>query len=150
MIQRQSEGLAEGSIDRALNGKMSNIAVRYVKLVYEALSRILLENFNSHIENDTEKIEVIEEVMERVGELNKDLCQEQFERFIDLECFSIYTNIFIYFMDNLYKNGGDLEKFWLSFLDMAKILFNLLYATRAGMWDLFLESVKDNSLHFCI
>ena len=59
-------------------------------------------------------------------------------------------------MDNLYKNGRDLEKFWLSFLDMAKILFNLLYATRAGMWDLFLESVKDiipytfayNNIHY--
>ena len=70
------------------------------------LSRILLENFNSHIENDTEKIEVIEEVMERVGELNKDLCQEQFERFIDLECFSTYTNIYLQILWIIYTKTG--------------------------------------------
>ena len=45
----QSKVMAEGPIDRALIGKMYNRAVRCIRLVYEALSRILLELFHSKL-----------------------------------------------------------------------------------------------------
>ena len=36
-----------------------------------------------------------------------------------------------------------LQSFWLSFIEMAKILLNLLTATRSGNWHLFLETIRD-------
>ena len=35
-----------------------------------------------------------------------------------------------------------LAKFWLSFLDMIEVLFNLIYATRAGNWYLYEETIR--------
>ena len=46
----QSEVIAEGSVDRALSGKMYNQSVRAVKLTYEALSRMLIERFEEELE----------------------------------------------------------------------------------------------------
>ena len=43
----QSDVVAEGSVERALNGKQSNQAVRLHKCVYEALMRLLLKDFES-------------------------------------------------------------------------------------------------------
>ena len=51
----QSEILSEGSVDRALCGKMYNRSVRSIKVVFEALSRILINEFQQKIEDDIEK-----------------------------------------------------------------------------------------------
>ena len=41
----QSELIAEGSVDKALSGKMYNRSVRCHKIVYEALYRLFLKKY---------------------------------------------------------------------------------------------------------
>ena len=45
----QSEVVAEGSIERLLEGKNHNLAVRLHKVVYKALFRMLLNNFETSL-----------------------------------------------------------------------------------------------------
>ena len=134
--------LTKGSVGRALNGKMYNRAVRYVMLVFETLSRLLLEEFEKYLEDQAEK-HVVENMAERLVEVREDLCDEQVSNFIAADEFALYRNRFIDFYDDMNENGGNLVRYWLSFIEMAKILLNLIYAKRTGSWDLFLESVKD-------
>ena len=47
--------------------------------------------------------------------------------------------------------GGDLAKFWLSFVNMAELVLNLITATRLGHWYLFFENLKRYpTLHICL
>ena len=59
----QSEVLAEGSVDRVLSGKMYNRAARSVKIVYEAFSRLLLDDFHDQAKEKDEQKEIIDNVM---------------------------------------------------------------------------------------
>ena len=54
-----------------------------------------------------------------------------------------YMNIVLDYVDNLSESEGSLAMFWLSFIEMAKILPNLLTATLSGNWHLFLETIRD-------
>ena len=139
----QSEVLAEGSVDRALSGKMYNRAVRYLKLVYEALFRLLLDMLHTKYESDQHKKSLFDDLTEKVKELSTNLCQDDFEQFVDSDVISKYMTMVIDFLDHLNDSGGNLAKFWLSFVEMAKLLLNLLSATRAGIWHLFLETIRD-------
>ena len=139
----QSEILSEGSVDRALCGKMYNRSVRSIKVVFEALSRILINEFQQKIEDDIEKKNIVNNVMVEIEDLNSNLNQENFEQLMLSEKFSSFTTMWIDFLEDLTENGGELACYWLSFLEMAKILLNLLCATRAGLWDLFLETIRD-------
>ena len=81
--------------------------------------------------------------MVEIEDLNSNLNQENFEQLMLSEKFSSFTTMWIDFLEDLTENGGELACYWLSFLEMAKILLNLLCATRAGLWDLFLETIRD-------
>lgn len=37
---------------------------------------------------------------------------------------------------------SNLAKFWIGFLDMIELLFNLVYSTRSGNWNIYIESVR--------
>ena len=75
--------------------------------------------------------------------MNKDLYQEQVEGFIGSNASLKCKNMFMDFLDNFIENGGDLARFCLFFIDVAKILLIIIYPTRTGMWGLFLKSVRD-------
>ena len=61
---------------------------------------------------------------------------------IDSEIFRDYRNCFISTIDNI-RDSGELAKFWPTFIDMATVLLNTIYATRSGNWDLLIESLRD-------
>ena len=130
-------------MDRALCGKMYNRSVRSIKVVFEALSRILINEFQQKIEDDIEKKYIVNNVMVEIEDLNSNLNQENFEQLMLSEKISSFTTMWIDLLEDLTENGGELACYWLSFLEMAKILLNLLCATRAGLWDLFLETIRD-------
>ena len=137
----QSEIIAEGSVDRALTGKMYNRSVRAVKLTYEALSRILVEKLE--LESDSEFAAVISNLKEEIIHFNESLSDDGLDILLNSENLKIYNERYIDFMDNLKSHGGELALFWISFIEMAQILLNILYATRSGNWELLLESLKD-------
>ena len=41
------------------------------------------------------------------------------------------------------KDGEPLQKFWMNFLEMVKLLLNIIYAIRAGYSELFLECIPN-------
>ena len=41
------------------------------------------------------------------------------------------------------KGGEPFQKFWMSFLEMIEPLLNMIYAIRAGNWELLLECIRN-------
>ena len=139
----QSEVLAEGSVDRALSGKTYNRAARSVKIVYEALSRLLLDDFHDQTKEKDEQKEIIDNVMIMMRDFSSNINQTNLDTILNSETFSQYNIMWIDYLDGLKENGSELTQYWLSYLDMARILLNLLCAARAGLWHLFPETIRD-------
>ena len=74
---------------------------------------------------------------------NTNLCQDKFEGLMNSDKVIDYMNIVLDYVDKLSESEGNLAKFWLSFIEMAKILLNLLTATQSGNWHLFLGTIRD-------
>ena len=111
----QSEVLAEGSVDRALSGKMYNRAARSVKIVYEAFSRLLQAK-----EKDEQK-EIIDNVMIMMKDFSSNINQTNLDTILNSETFSQYNIMRIDYLDGLKENGSELTQYWLPYLDMARI-----------------------------
>ena len=136
----QSEILADGSADRALNGKMYNRAVRVHKLFFEALHRILLEKF---LEEQQESIKhLVDEINLSLIDLAKDINGENIDAFEDSDSFRNFVMLFIDFKEKL-KGDSDLAKFWLIYLDMVELLLNTIFSLRSGSWHLYVECMRD-------
>ena len=122
---------AEGSINSVLTGKSYNRAVRAHKLVFETVSRLLLEKMDDKLGN----LAIIREHIPSIWSENT------YDNFIYLEEFKSLYNNYIAFCEDISKDNP-LSSFWLSYLDMVRTLFNLIYSTRAGLWHLYLESMR--------
>ena len=140
----QSEVLTEGSVDRALSGKMYNRAARSVKIVYEAFSRLFLDDFHDQAkEKKDEQKDIIDNVMIMMKDFSSNINLTNLDTILNSETFSQYNIMWIEYLDGLKENGSELTQYRLSYLDMARILLNLLCAARAGLWHLFLETIRD-------
>ena len=145
----QSGIVAEGSIDKSLCGKQYNRSVRTVKLVYEVFSRILDKMQHEQYENEFELL--FYNLKDKIKDFNSNINEEQFETLTENNIFTNYLNLVIDSTCNLIENGGDLAKFWLSFVNMAELVLNLIAATRLGHWYLFFENLKRyHTLHICL
>ena len=83
------------------------------------------------------------DITEELKEVNKNLCQDKYEELMNSDKVIKYMNIVLDYVDKLSESEGSLAKVWLSFIEMAKILLNLLTATRSGNWHLYLETIRD-------
>ena len=137
----QSEVIAEGSVESALNGKYYNRAIRLHKTVYEAIIRLLLDSFEDSLDGDS--LEILNRVKGHLSQLKLNLCQEEYERFVTIQDIQIWESKFEAYVSELRKNGRDLAKFWLSYKDLCELLFDLIYATRTGQWELYLACVDE-------
>ena len=138
----QSGAIAEGSKD-AITGKMYNRGVRCYKLMYEALYHLLIQQMETHYQNNVWNNQFIGEAKSKIEEAFPELSAENFSAFQDSQEFWTFCQLFLYFKQKLQKNGSDLEKFSLSFIEMVEHLVNVLYATRTGKWHLYLESLRN-------
>ena len=137
-----SKVLVDGSVKGALSGKMYNRAVRYVKWLYKALSRILIEIVDEGIKETVKGIFLLENLKKEIDTLSYDLNENSLSTVVDSEIFRDYLNCFISTIDNI-RHSGELAKFWLTFIDMATVLLNTMYGTRSGNWDLLIESLRE-------
>ena len=46
-------------------------------------------------------------------------------------------------MTEMKSKGSDLDKFWLTYLDLRELLLNLTFATRSGNWELYLTRIEE-------
>ena len=131
----QSLVVAEGSVDTMFFGSRSyNRAIRVYKILYEAFSRILLYDF------EIVYISECNDIQKYFLNISDD---EEYDFNMLLSSIELrnYCTRLINFKENLAQRS-DLSKFWLSFLEVTEILLNLIYATRSGNWNLYVESLR--------
>lgn len=128
----QSVLVAEGSVDTMFSGSRAyKRAVRAYKILCESLSRLLLEKFR--IEHHGS----VQAFYESIGTQTID----NYNDVISSKEMQDYSNKLALFKESL-AGKGKLAKFWLSFLEMCELLFNIIYATRSGYWSLYLVSLR--------
>ena len=130
----QSDVVAEGSVDKALNGKQYNRAVRLHKCVYEALMRLLLKDF----ESSTHSFPAV-----NLEQLKLDPNQEDFERVMNNHEFREFGDQFHVYVQGMREKGSLLARFWLSYLELCELMLNLIYASRTGSWELYLSCIEE-------
>ena len=120
--------VAEGSIDQTLSEKMCSRSVRVVKLIYEALSCMLLDKF---IENMWRRI--CSRFQSERGRytciLTKDLREDELNEVIEKETFKSFNKNYVDFIDNMKDSDGELAVYWLSFAEMTQVLLNIIFET---------------------
>ena len=133
----QSFLVAEGSVDTMFSGSRAyKRAVRAYKILYDSFSSLLLEKFKK------EYPETVKDLYDSIGTENID----DFN-IVSSKEMQEYSNKLVTFKEKL-ADKGDPAKFWLSFLEMCELLFNIIFATRSGHWSLYLMSLRQ-ALPWC-
>ena len=138
----QSGVVAEGSMDKVISGKHYNRAVRLHKIVYEALMRVLMQEFESSLTDDSSAC-MLNEEKHQMEKLKLDLKPEEFERVLHSNEFHKWEGQFNAYVLDIKEKGTDLARFWLSYLELCELMLNLIYATRTGSWELYLSCVEE-------
>lgn len=128
----QSAVVAEGSVESALRGKSYNRGVRLYKLFYESLQRLLIDRLEDAAIAD--KIDTLSD---------KPLDNEIYNALEQDEDIDDYFNNYTDLKERIKKSDSSLPKFWISYIEMVEILLNAIFACRAGLWDLLLESIRE-------
>jgi len=129
----QSGVVAEGSVDSALKGKSYNRGVRLYKLFYKALQRLLIRKLEGKIAPQ------VEELFDQFEEFDREVYDE-------VQQSQNLQSIFHHYLDlqsKLSNSTFTLQAFWMSFIEMVELLTNIIYACRAGEWDLLLECIRE-------
>ena len=141
-IKIQSGAVAEGSIEKVLEGKNYNRAVRLQKIVYEALRRTLLDKFEaSLLENVI--MDASEQKNTVIENLKLNLSQEEYQKVVASSEFKNWNELLMAHISDIRNKGSDLEKFWHTYLDLCELLMNNVFATRSGNWELYLSCIKE-------
>ena len=66
--------------------------------------------------------------MELIKRLSSDINNKNIENRTNLEVFSAHNAMRIDTVDDMEENGSKLQRYWISFNDMEKLLLNLISA----------------------
>ncbi|KAK3735047.1 hypothetical protein QZH41_001743 [Actinostola sp. cb2023] len=138
----ESGVITEGSVSGVLEGRKYNRAIRFHKLMYEALQRLVWEGFQTWIDKFPEKKEFLQDVVISLKPLYNDVCQKEHEKVLSSEMFSEFITLYDTYLEYLRKSNGKLCSFWMSYIDIVEIMLNLVRASREGHWELHLSAVK--------
>ena len=132
--------IEEGSIEGVLSGKMYNRSIYAHKIFYEALQRLLIQMFFDWL-----KGEALGNLfdLEKIHEINENLSPETYEDALESEEFEFYFSDYERFFNELESEDNPLTKFWLSYMEIIPLVLDIIYATRVGDWELFIESIRD-------
>ena len=129
----QSSVVAEVSVEAMLTGSRAyKRAIRTCKIMYEAFSRILLDDFELAHTTECSEVHCVIDGVNKSYDFNELIESKELQEF----CTSLIT-----YKDNPAERST-LAKFWISFLEMIEVLLNLIYTTRSGNWDLYIETVR--------
>ena len=107
-----SEVIAEGSIDSVLSGKHYNRGVRLHKMIYEAITKLLLDDFEASLGANSSKMP--SHLKTQLEQLKLNLCQEEIEHVLKSELAQQWENCFQEHVALIKRNGSDLAKFWIT------------------------------------
>ena len=138
-IAIESGVIAEGSTKGVFQGKQYNRAVRFHKLMYEALLRIVWEKFLTQLEESEEENENIRKIIDEIA-IRKPTA-ETFRESLSSEKFGKLMTSFDVFFKKI-QNQGSMSEYWVSYITMVKTLLDIIRASREGNFLLHLESVE--------
>ncbi|KAK3746969.1 hypothetical protein QZH41_002521 [Actinostola sp. cb2023] len=121
----ESGVITEGSVSGVLEGRKYNRAIRFHKLMYEALQRLVWEGFQTWIDKFPEKKEFLQDVVISLKPLYNDVCQKEHEKVLSSEMFSEFITLYDTYLEYLRKSNGKLCSFWMSYIDIVEIMLNL-------------------------
>ena len=135
----ESEICASGSIEKVMNGKHYNRALRVHKIVLEALERLLLQRFQaSHGDMYDEETGNI------LHHLAEDISVEKLAEALNNECVATYISLYNAFKDGIRKGElGKTAQFWLQYMDRVWWMLQFQRATKTNNLDLHLSSMQD-------
>ena len=139
----ESGVIAEGSINKVLEGKQYNRAVRFHKLMYEALMRLLWKGFQTWLTDEQHEDPLrLNSTMQALQAICDNACPESLHAAMnDDACIHIFE-LFAIYQDVLRQRHTQLAKFWMTYLDMVEILLGLIRADREGDWQLHLACIR--------
>ena len=131
-----SDLLEEGSTDQALRRAHHNRGIRCYMLLYEALVRLLLQTTDIALPSKfKDELFTIKDVKGKTKEdrklaLDSILNDQEFDSFVK----NITTEILLH--------SSEMSQYWLSFLEMVKILLMNYHALCTQNWKDYLHSLK--------
>ena len=139
----QSGVIAEGSIDKVLDGRQYNRGVRLHKLTYEAMMRLIWCGFLDWTEMDNPRnTMILNKAVNCVKELQNNPCAAQLQRCLDNESCQKILNLFKLYLELQRHDGGQLAAFWMMYIDLVEILLGLIRADREGDWHLHIACIR--------
>ena len=127
-----------------LKGKHYNSAVRVHKYIYEAIKRLLIENFKKWICNQSDTLDITYrefknslELQELVSAPKPKTMENVYEN-----CEKVVEEIHKY--EQLLLDGylGPTASVWTSFLQMEQILFDFIRSIKLGNWNLHMQAME--------
>ena len=137
-IAIESGVIAEGSTKGVFQGKQYNRAVRFHKLMYESLLRIIWRKFVAHLEESGSNCENLQNITD---ELTKNPTKKTFQEILSNEKFHDVMQSFNAFFEKV-KLQGSMSEFWISYITMVKTLLDIIRASREGNFLLHLQAVE--------
>ena len=104
----ESDAIAEGSVERVLNGKNYNRSLCLRKIFFEALMILLLNSFENSLSDNAELLARQNTLTE---ELKLDISPAGYTNLLQHDDFKTWHETFQVFMTNLREKGSDLVKF---------------------------------------
>lgn len=139
----ESGVVAEGSVSGVMDGRRYNRGVRFHKLMYEALMRLVWTGFRSWIEeNHKDAKNFVDVFFNDLEKLYFNICEKEFKKHMASSSFAEFVKLFEMYMDFLRLENGKLSEFWMSYIDIVEILLGLLRASREGNWELHVSSIR--------
>lgn len=140
----ESGVIAEGSVNKVLEGKQYIRAIRFHKLVYEALMQLAWSGFPNWLEsNHPADLAKLKETNHDVQKLHDNICAKELDAVLKNESCQRTLFLFDEYLNTLKENRGELASFWMTYISMVEILLGLLRADREGDWLLHISSIRD-------
>jgi len=139
----ESGAIAEGSINKVVEGKQYNRAIRLHKYVYKALMQIIWKKFLQFIEkNQPELYAKMDTLYQHLNEFIEDINNESMNKILETALWKDLASTFDQYIEYLRIQNGPLSSFWMMYIDLIELLLGFLRSNREGDWSLFLICIQ--------
>ena len=139
----ESGVIAEGSINKVLDGKQYNRALQLHKLTYETLMRLGWSRFEEWLEaNHAEALPKYNDTIRVMNKVRQNLCRATHDAAMADESCQMITDLFLTYLNVLRHEKGQLAAFSMAYVEMIDNLLGLLRANRECDWPLNISCIR--------
>ena len=136
----ESTIVACGSLNGVITGHHYYRAVRTLKIVYEAFSRLHFKSFHIFLEEKHELDIELDLIHDKIVALRTSFSADDTQVFLNSDSFKKLHEYLVEFRS---ADHGPMFHFWTSFLQMVELLLNFIHASREGDWHLHLSCIRE-------